>query len=163
MLANLIVQLCQRRDFDFGKEFDDVDKSLVRSRDTGELYRLFYRLMRSLPMKITVIILVDEACVYARGGFQDGINVFNKLIRLMTDATIQCVIKLLFTSTERVASLNEKFKQSGLTLGVETIRRQRGDPSQGRVERQMREYFDQRGAQETSQESKQECGEKDNF
>ncbi|KAJ4860660.1 hypothetical protein T069G_05648 [Trichoderma breve] len=163
MLADLIVQLCQRHHFDFGREYDDTDKSLVRSRDTGELYHLFYRLMRSLPKKITVIILVDEAYVYERDGFQDGINIFNELIQLVTDATIQCVIKLLFTSTKRVSSLNERFKQSGLTLGVETIRRQRGDPSQGRMESQMRQYFDQMGAQETSRESKQECCEKDDL
>lgn len=134
MLADLIVQLCQRHHFDFGREYDDTDKSLVRSRNTGELYHLFYRLMRSLSMEITVIILIDEAYVYERDGFQDGINIFNKLIQLATDATIQSVIKLLFTSTRRVGFLNEEFKRGGLTLHVETAARQRGGPSQRRMD-----------------------------
>ncbi|KAF3075727.1 hypothetical protein CFAM422_002471 [Trichoderma lentiforme] len=142
MLADLIVQLCQRHHFDFGREHDDTDKSLVRGRDTGELYHLFYRLMRSLPKEITVIILADEISVYGRGGYQDGINIFNKLIQLVTDATIQSVIKLLFTSTKKVPFLNEEFKQSGLTLCVDTIMQKGGNPSERRMERQMREYFD---------------------
>lgn len=157
MLADLIVQLCQRHHFDFREEYDDTNKSLVRGRDTKELYRLFYRLMRSLPRKITVIILVDEAYIYERDGFQDVINIFNELIQLVTDATIQSVIKLLFTSTKRVNFLNEKFKQSGLTLCVKPTARRMGKPSERRVEGQIRQYFDQMVAPETSQESKQEC------
>lgn len=161
MLADLIVQLCQRHHFDFGEEYDDTDKSLVRGRNTKELYRLFYRFMRSLPRKITVIILVDEAYIYERDGFQGVINIFNELIQLVTDTTIQSVIKLLFTSIRRVTFLNEKFKQSGLTLRVKPAARQMGPPSQSRVEKQMRQYFDQMVARETSQESKQECCETD--
>ncbi|KAL6833643.1 hypothetical protein J3E69DRAFT_146088 [Trichoderma sp. SZMC 28015] len=161
MLADLIVQLCQQHHFDFGREYDDTDKNLVGERDPGELFHLFYRLIRSLPMEITVIILVDEAYVYERNGFQDGLNIFNELLQLVTNAAIQSVIKLLFTSTRKVEFLNEAFQQGGLTLHVETAAHQRGGPSQKRMERQMRLDSDQRRAREVFQESEQECYERD--
>ncbi|KAL6691709.1 hypothetical protein J3F84DRAFT_403385 [Trichoderma pleuroticola] len=144
--------------------YDDTNKSLLRERDPVELYTLFYRLIRSLPRKITVVILIDEAYVYERDGFQDGINVFHELMRLVTDATIQSVIKLLFTSTRRVEFLNEEFQQGDLTLHVETAAHQRGGPSQRRMERQTRPDSDQGGgARETLQESEREYYERDDF
>ncbi|PNP59812.1 hypothetical protein THARTR1_00691 [Trichoderma harzianum] len=163
MLADLIVQLRQRHHFDFGREYDDTNKSLLRERDPVELYTLFYRLIRSVPRKITVVILIDEAYVYESDGFQDGINVFHELMRLVTDATIQSVIKLLFTSTRRVEFLNEEFQQGDLTLHVETAAHQRGGPSQRRMERQTRPDSDQGGARETLRESEREYYERDDF
>ncbi|KAL6804885.1 hypothetical protein GGI42DRAFT_342246 [Trichoderma sp. SZMC 28013] len=163
MLADLIVQLCQQHHFDFGREYDDTDKDLVRERDPRELFLLLYRLMLSLPMEITVIILVDEAYVYERDGFQDGLNIFNELLQLVTNEAIQSVIKLLFTSTRKVEFLNEEFKQGGLTLHVETAAHQRGGPSQKRMERQMRLDSDQGRARETTRESEQEYYERDDF
>ncbi|PKK44800.1 hypothetical protein CI102_11926, partial [Trichoderma harzianum] len=145
MLADLIVQLCRQHHFDFDREYDDTDKSLVRERDPGELFLLLYRLIRSLPREITVMILVDEAYVYERNGFQDGLDTINELIQLITDTAIQSVIKLLFTSTRKVKILNEAFKQGGLTLHVETAAHQSGGPSQRRMERQMRLDSDQGG------------------
>ncbi|KAK4083701.1 uncharacterized protein Triagg1_1363 [Trichoderma aggressivum f. europaeum] len=163
MLADLIVQLCQQHDFDFEREYDDTDKTLVREHDPRELFLLLYRLILSLPMEITVIFLVDEAYIYERDGFQDGLNVFNELLQLVTNAAIQSVIKLLFTSTRKVRFLNEAFRQGGLTLHVETAAHQTGGPSQKRMERQMRLDSDQGRTRATVLGSEQEYYERDDF
>ncbi|UKZ81155.1 hypothetical protein TrVFT333_008926 [Trichoderma virens FT-333] len=126
MLASLISQLCQQHCFDFGREYADTDKRLIRERDPRELFTLLYRLISSLPRDITLVILVDEAYIYERDGFQDELSIFNELLELVNEAATQSVIKLLFTSTRKVTFLNEAFKQGGLTLHVENAAHQRG-------------------------------------
>ncbi|EHK16974.1 uncharacterized protein TRIVIDRAFT_65937 [Trichoderma virens Gv29-8] len=152
MLASLISQLCQQHCFDFGREYADTNKRLIRERDPRELFTLLYRLISSLPRNITLVILVDEAYIYERDGFQDELSIFNELLELVNEAATQSVIKLLFTSTRKVTFLNEAFKQGGLTLHVENAAHQRGGPSKRRMRRQMRPAFDEKGLGENNEE-----------
>ncbi|PNP39676.1 hypothetical protein TGAMA5MH_08347 [Trichoderma gamsii] len=143
MLASLIDQICQQYLFDFDNlEVDGVNKELLENRDPEELYNLLYTLIKTLPADITLMLLIDEAYIYEREKFEDGLSIFDELVKLVEDESLSTTVKLLFASTGRVGYLGETFQQGGQVLNVDTAAHQGGAPSEKRMTRQMMRNFE---------------------
>lgn len=143
MLASLIDQICQQYLFDFDNlEVDGVNKELLEKRDAEELYNLLYTLIKTLPADITLMLLIDEAYIYEREKFEDGLSIFDELVKLVEDESLSTTVKLLFASTGRVGYLGEAFQQGGQVLNVETAAHQGWAPSEKRMTRQMMRNFE---------------------
>jgi hypothetical protein len=142
MLASLIDQICQQYLFDFDSlEFDVVNKALLENRDPVELYNVLYTLIKTLPADVTLMLLIDEAYIYERGTFEDGLSIFAELVKLVKDESLSTAVKLLLTSTGRVGYLRKAFQQRDQVLNVETAAHQGGAPSKKRMTRQMKRNF----------------------
>ncbi|PNP48561.1 hypothetical protein THARTR1_10322 [Trichoderma harzianum] len=122
--------------------YNDVDKSQLWNHDPNELFNLFCWLIQALPKSITLVFLIDEAYIYERDEYAEGLFVFDELLRLAADPTFT-TMKLLFTSTRRTGYLRPKFQPEDLIINVEGIPQQTGMPSEGRMLRRMQRGLDE--------------------
>lgn len=139
MVASLIDQLLKQHSFD--AQFLSSANMNIASLQEGNLEALIHLLcylIRLLPPTLSVFIIIDNAVLYERDGFEEELlQVFPTLIHLSQDTTIPAAIKLLFTSTPGTSTVRSAFEDEDLLLNVDNLPQMAWAPSEERVMREL--------------------------
>ena len=149
MIQTFICQLlCQ---FDFGSAMPSsaVSRELVQSGDVEALCGVFLTLVHRLPRSIALICIIDGIVYYERPEFCDDLGVvLAAILRLSGEQSTQAAVKVLVASPIKTNEVRLPFPDE-LILSMDAIARPGWVASRTRVERQLREGFqDEAGPQE---------------
>ncbi|KAL6876224.1 hypothetical protein HDV57DRAFT_156315 [Trichoderma longibrachiatum] len=139
MVASLIDQLLKQHTFDARLlSSAHINIAGLQEGNLDALICLLLYLIRLLPPVVSVFIMIDNAVLYERDGFEEELlQVFPTLIHLSQDRSVPAAIKLLFTSTPGTTTVRSAFEGENLILNVDTIPQMGWAPSEERVMREL--------------------------
>ncbi|KAH0497734.1 hypothetical protein TgHK011_005020 [Trichoderma gracile] len=139
MLSSLIDQLLKQHTFN--AQFlssNNINMAGLQEGTLDTLIQLLCYLIRLLPPTVSVFIIIDNAVLYERDGFEEELlQVFPALIHLSQDTTIRAAIKLLFTSTPGTTTVRSAFDGEDLILNVDNLPQMTWAPSEERMMREL--------------------------
>ncbi|EGR49436.1 uncharacterized protein TRIREDRAFT_106627 [Trichoderma reesei QM6a] len=137
MLSSLVDQLLKQHPFD--AQFlssNSINIAGLQEGSLDALIQLLCYLIRLLPPTVSVFIIIDNAVLYERDGFEEELlQVFPTLIHLSQDTTMPAAIKLLFTSTPGTTTVRSAFED--LLLNVDNLPQMTWAPSEERMMREL--------------------------
>ncbi|KAL6879293.1 hypothetical protein J3F83DRAFT_725709 [Trichoderma novae-zelandiae] len=139
MVASLIDQLLKQHVLDAHfLSSTSINIAGLQAGNLDALIRLLCHLIGLLPPTVSVFIIIDNAVLYERDGFEEELlQVFPTLIHLSQDRSVPAAIKVLVTSAPGTATVRSAFEDGDLILNVDKLPQMAWAASEERMMREL--------------------------
>ncbi len=142
MIQSFTCQLLCQFDFGAGAPAAMVSEELIRSGDLEHLCAVFEWLVGRLPREIVLVCIIDGIVYYERPWFlQDMGTALVTILGISAAQNTQAAVKVLVTSPTMTTEARQPFPD-GLIISMDAMAQPRMVASKLRLERQLREGFD---------------------
>ena len=154
IIQSFICQLlCQ---FDFGLTaipVSTVSEVLVRAGNLEALCAVFQALVHRLPRSVVLVCVIDGVVYYERPWFcQDLGVVLVAILRISAEQNTQAAVKVLVTSPTKTTDVRQPFSDD-MILSMDAMARPGWVASKLRLERQLKEEFDEEAERRVESEA----------